>query len=170
MPDSGRGAPHCPFLASPECFLQHRAQCLTQQGPRKYVKAQVSPVGQAGCLWEPLLYIQHPSTDPGAGACFLGSPHSSLQGPGQTTASVSLPLAALEEVILQRPLVTSPRLAFLLPWQPQFPKFPHGLQEKLDASTVSCLRQRIRTPGFHSWIPPLSKDGRASIFPASVDN
>lgn len=110
-------------------------------------------VGQAGCLWEPLLYIQHASTDLGAGACILGTPHSSLQGPGQTTASVSLPLAALEEVILQRPLVTSPRLAFLLPWQPQFSKFPLGPLEQLNTSTVSSLRQRIRTPGFCSWVP-----------------
>lgn len=113
--------------------------------------AQVSPVGPAGCLWEPLLHIRHHSIELGDRGMLPASPPSSLQGPGQTTASVSL-LAVLAEVILQRPLVTSPRLAFPLPWQLQFPRFPLGPQE-LDASTVSNLWQRIRTPGFRSWIP-----------------
>lgn len=78
------------------------------------------------------------------------SPYPS-QAPGQTTASVSL-LAALEEMILQHNIVTGPRLALLLPWQPQFLKFLLGPQEELGASVLSSLGQRIRTPGFRSWI------------------
>lgn len=83
-----------------------------------------------------------------------------FQVPGQTTALVSL-LAALEEMILQHPIVTGPRLALLLPWQPQFLKLLLGPPEELGASIFCNLEQRIRTPGFCSWIPPQSKHERA---------
>lgn len=109
------------------------------------------PCGQGGCLWEPHPHIQDPSIDLGPGTQFLDYiPY--LGSPGQTTASVSL-LIVSEVVILQCPLVTRHRLAFLLPWQFQFPRLPLGPQEELDASAAFRLGQRIRTPGFQSTIP-----------------
>lgn len=76
-------------------------------------------------------------------------------------------LAALEEVLLSYPHVTSPRLAFPLPQQNELPRLP------LDPpGGTGCLYY------FQSWAenqdpwvpPPPSTDGRALILPASMDN
>lgn len=62
-------------------------------------------------------------------------------------------LAALEEVLLSHPHMTSPTLAFPLLQQNEIPRLPLAPREGLDASAVSSLGQRIRTPGFHCWLP-----------------
>lgn len=62
-------------------------------------------------------------------------------------------LVALEEVLLLYPHMTSPRLAFQLLQQNEIPRLPLDPWEGLDASTISSLGQRIRTPGFHCWLP-----------------